>query len=59
MYWYGWLATATAFSGLLSMVITRLIPEKSHFWTLLLQYLWILPIALLIPLVVSLKFYWR
>jgi hypothetical protein len=31
MYWYGWLATATAFSGLLSMVITRLIPEKSHY----------------------------
>ena len=59
MYWYGWLATALLVSAAVSVISARAISPSNRFWKIIACNLWMLPIALLIPLIVSLKFYWR
>jgi len=59
MYWYGWLATASVSAAVLSWILAKVGASINPIAKWLVQYLWILPIALLIPLVISLKYYWR
>ena len=58
MYWYGWLATATFSAGLTSLILVRG-SSMTKVSFMIARYLWLLPILLLVPLIVSLKFYWR
>jgi hypothetical protein len=58
MNWYGWLATATFSAGLTSLILVRG-SSMTKVSFMIARYLWLLPILLLVPLIVSLKFYWR
>lgn len=58
MYWYGWLATAAFSAGLTSFILVRS-SSMTKVSLVIARYLWLLPILLLVPLIVSLKFYWR
>ncbi len=59
MYWYGWIATAFFVSGFMSVVVVRGVSPDSRVWGWVARNLWVLPIVLLVPLIISLKFYWR
>jgi len=59
MYWYGWLATAALSASLTSFFLVRLGSSMTKVSLIIARYLWLVPILLLVPLIVSLKFYWR
>jgi len=57
MYWYGWLASASLGSAILSGLAT-LLPDKIR-GKIPLALAWVVPVVLLPVLIYSLKFYWR
>ena len=57
MYWYGWLASASLGSAILSG-LAALLPDKIR-GKIPLALAWVVPVVLLPVLIYSLKFYWR